>query len=85
MRSVSLRTVWLNIIGYTFLVLGVLGCFLPLLQGILFLLIGFSILSQTSPWAKRLFDKFEKRYPNIAKKSELIMVKLRLKTPVQNK
>lgn len=40
--------------GGVFLVLGVAGLFLPFLQGILFLVIGFSLLSSESEHARRL-------------------------------
>ena len=55
-------------LGWTFIVLGILGLFLPILQGILFLLIGLSLLSQSSPWAARLLDRLRERFPGIAGK-----------------
>ena len=42
--------VW-QVLGYGFLVLGVLGMFLPILQGFLFLAIGLIILARHAPWA----------------------------------
>ncbi|MFD1427668.1 PGPGW domain-containing protein [Kroppenstedtia sanguinis] len=56
-----------QIIGWFFIVLGILGLVLPFLQGILFILIGLMILSKTSPWAHRLVVKLETRYPRIGK------------------
>ena len=44
---------WLAL-GYTFLVLGLLGMFLPILQGFLFLFVGLIILARHAPWAERL-------------------------------
>lgn len=61
---------WLNIIGWVFLILGIIGFFTPILQGILFTLIGLTLLSQTSPWAKKLIEKYRQRYPNVAEKSD---------------
>ena len=52
------------IIGYIFLVLGVLGLFLPVLQGILFLAIGAVILSKESPTFHKLKEKIKAKYPN---------------------
>ena len=50
-------------LGYFFLVLGVLGMFLPILQGFLFLFIGLIILARYAPWAERLLDRFRKQSP----------------------
>ena len=52
--------------GWTFVVLGVLGIFLPILQGILFLAIGFSILATEYPWAKRWLDWLRAKFPRYA-------------------
>jgi uncharacterized protein len=60
---------WLTLgFGWTFLVLGVLGLFLPILQGVLFLLIGLFILGQHQPWARRLLRRVERRFPRAAAK-----------------
>ena len=45
------------------MVLGVLGLFLPILQGILFLAIGMVLLSYESPWFKEKLTSVERRYP----------------------
>jgi len=55
-------------LGWFFVVLGILGIFLPILQGILFLLIGFILLSRESEWAQRQLDNLRTRYPKFAKK-----------------
>ena len=52
------------IIGWIFIGLGILGLFLPILQGILFLMIGLAILSSRSQWVKRFLEQMEKRYPH---------------------
>ena len=57
-------------LGWVFIILGVLGLFLPVLQGILFLLIGLYLLSSTSPWAERLLMRLQKRFPKISKTFE---------------
>ncbi len=51
------------LLGWTFIVLGILGLFLPVLQGILFLLIGLLILSTESDWARRLLHTLQLRFP----------------------
>ena len=50
-------------LGYFFLVLGVLGMFLPILQGFLFLFIGLIILARHAPWAERLLERLRRRSP----------------------
>lgn len=54
--------------GWAFIFFGVLGLFLPILQGILFLLIGFILLSRESEWARRQLEKLKTRYPRFAEK-----------------
>jgi len=51
------------VIGYFFIVLGILGLFLPILQGILFLAIGAMILSKESPTFHKLKEKIKTKYP----------------------
>ena len=55
-----IREKWLTvIIGWTFIVLGIAGLFLPLLQGILFLMIGLIILSSEYAWAHGVLERIE--------------------------
>jgi len=61
--------------GWGFILLGILGLFLPILQGILFLLIGLSLLSNSSPWAARLLQKVRDRFPKISKTYDEAMIK----------
>ena len=56
------------ILGWFFLVLGVVGLVLPILQGFLFIAIGLIILAQEQPWAHRLMVKLRHRYPHMAEK-----------------
>ena len=62
-----LRHVAILTAGWFFVVLGVLGLFLPILQGVLFLAIGFYLLSLESPWARRFIEKTKIRYPRLGK------------------
>lgn len=58
---------WLVLlVGWTFIVLGILGLFLPVLQGVLFLLIGLIILSSEYVWAHRVLAKLRVRVPRLA-------------------
>ncbi len=55
-------------LGWIFVVLGVAGLFLPILQGILFLLIGLALLSGESRTARRLLVRLRLRFPRLAKR-----------------
>jgi len=58
-----MKIVLLQAAGYAFLVLGVIGLVVPILQGLLFLAIGMIILAKTAPWAERVLQRFRTRYP----------------------
>jgi hypothetical protein len=46
--------------GWALLVLGIIGLFLPFLQGLLFIASGLALLSTDLPWAKRLLERFSR-------------------------
>ena len=52
--------------GTVLLLLGFLGLFVPVLQGILLLFLGLLVLSYEWPPAKRLLDRLRRRYPAVA-------------------
>jgi len=54
------------VVGWAFIALGVIGLFLPILQGVLFILIGLTILSTEYVWAHHLLAKLRSRFPRIA-------------------
>jgi len=73
-RSETWKRLLLRLTGWFFIFLGILGLVLPILQGILFLLIGMVILGRISPrvrkwrmWARR---KARERYPSWTGKFE---------------
>lgn len=59
------------IAGWTFIVLGIAGLFLPILQGVLFLLIGLAILSSEYVWAHNLLQKVRHRFPKISQTADV--------------
>jgi len=65
------------ILGWIFLILGVLGLFLPLLQGILFIIIGLYLLSRHQPWAGRWLERVKNKYPKLAKVLEEAKIKVK--------
>ncbi len=58
------------ITGWTFILLGIAGLFLPFLQGVLFLLVGLIILSSEYVWAHRLLTKLRERFPKIGRMAD---------------
>ena len=69
----------LRLTGWMFIFLGILGIFLPILQGILFLLVGMYILGRISPrtrmWRMHFRRKARDRYPSWTGKFEEAEVK----------
>ena len=51
------------VIGWTLIALGVVGLFLPVLQGVLFILLGLWVLSTESETAHRWLENARKRHP----------------------
>lgn len=60
----EIKKIGLVILGWIFIGLGILGLFLPLLQGVLFIMIGLAILSSRSELIKRFLRHLEERYPH---------------------
>ena len=58
-------------LGWVFILFGIVGLFLPILQGILFLLIGLALLSIESVTARRLLERLRARYPGLSEKFDL--------------
>jgi uncharacterized membrane protein YbaN (DUF454 family) len=67
----KLKRTAIYISGWGFILLGIVGLVLPILQGILFILIGLFLLSTVSPWAARLLHRIRTRFPRIAKQVDL--------------
>ena len=70
MKTYTKRILML-IAGWAFILLGILGLFLPFLQGVLFLLIGLIILSSEYVWAHRLLARLRERFPKIGRTADL--------------
>jgi uncharacterized protein len=58
------KQIGILMIGWTFLLVGVVGLFLPVLQGIFFIMIGLAILSSRSKTIQRFLKHFGERYPH---------------------
>ncbi len=71
------KKIGILIIGWFFIGLGILGLFLPLFQGILFILIGLSILSSRSTLVRRFLKRLENRFPHQFERVEIWKGKIR--------
>jgi len=58
------------IVGWGFILLGIVGLFLPVLQGVLFLLVGLIILSSEYVWAHQVLTRLRERFPKIGHAAE---------------
>jgi uncharacterized membrane protein YbaN (DUF454 family) len=54
--------------GSFFILLGIVGLFLPFLQGILFIIMGLVILSKESKTAHRILERWKERHPEFHSK-----------------
>ncbi len=52
-------------LGWGFILLGIVGLVVPILQGFLFLLIGLALLSSESKTARRILERMRVRYPGL--------------------
>jgi uncharacterized protein len=68
-KSLTKRVLVL-IAGWGFILLGIVGLFLPVLQGVLFLLVGLIILSSEYVWAHHWLAKLRQRFPKIGRTAD---------------
>jgi len=71
------KKIGILIIGWLLIGLGIVGLFVPLLQGILFILIGLSILSSRSTLVRRFLKRIEERFPHHFERIEIWKEKIR--------
>jgi uncharacterized membrane protein YbaN (DUF454 family) len=64
MRKQVKRVVVLAV-GWLLIAFGVVGLFLPVLQGVLFIMLGLLVLSRESETAHRWLQNGRKRYPHV--------------------
>ena len=69
-KNVGLKRILILVAGWGFVLFGILGLFLPILQGVLFLLIGLLILSSEYVWAHQLLSKLRARFPTVSQKAD---------------
>ncbi|WP_051271040.1 PGPGW domain-containing protein [Shimazuella kribbensis] len=71
----NVKQILITIGGYFFLLLGVIGSILPIMQGWFFFLIGLAMLSKTTPWARRWLNKLRHRFPKVTSKADQWLAK----------
>jgi len=69
------------ILGWSLVILGIVGLFVPVLQGILFMLLGLWVLSIDSRWAHRCMFKLRLRFPKVHGQAQRLAEKFRGKFP----
>jgi uncharacterized membrane protein YbaN (DUF454 family) len=72
----AVKRVLVLIVGWGFIVVGMIGLFLPVLQGVLFLVIGLLILSSEYVWAHRLLGRLRQRFPAVSRVVDLAAAKV---------
>lgn len=60
------------VFGIMFILLGIIGLFLPILQGLLFIFIGLLILAPESRFIRAVLRKLEERFPYIFNKAHKV-------------
>jgi uncharacterized membrane protein YbaN (DUF454 family) len=60
-----------NVLGYSCIVTGVVGCILPILPGLPFIFLGLGLLAVHNPWAARLLERLRKDSGRIWKKTNI--------------
>lgn len=66
----TVKRIVVLVVGWMFILLGLAGLFLPVLQGVLFLFIGLIILSTEYVWAHHLLQRLRERFPGLAKHAD---------------
>lgn len=68
------RPAWVRpvkiLVGILLLPLGIVGLFLPFLQGVVFLLIAVALLSSELPFLRRWKERLQKRHPGLSRRAE---------------
>ncbi|MDH3812967.1 MAG: DUF454 family protein [Acidobacteriota bacterium] len=64
----QIKRIAVLVIGWLLIAFGVVGLFLPILQGVLFILLGLLVLSRESETAHRWLQRGRQRYPHLDSK-----------------
>jgi hypothetical protein len=72
-----IKRILIDTLGWTFIVFGIVGIFLPILQGMVFLMMGLYLLSLHSHIAYGYLRKFNGWYPKIGARVDRFDTRLR--------
>ena len=61
----QIRRVAVLILGWALIAFGIVGLFLPVLQGVLFIMLGLLVLSRESETAHRWLQRGRQKYPQV--------------------
>lgn len=61
--ELQIKRVVVLVVGWSLIAFGVVGLFLPILQGVLFIMLGLLVLSRESKTAHRWLQRGRRRYP----------------------
>ena len=50
------------VVGWGLIILGIIGLFLPFMQGIVLIMAGLALLSKDRPWARRWLERAKARW-----------------------
>jgi uncharacterized membrane protein YbaN (DUF454 family) len=75
----NFKRIFVLVLGWALIGFGVLGLFVPILQGVLFIILGLLVLSRESRAARGLLAKLEKRFPNAHAKARAMKESMRSK------
>jgi uncharacterized membrane protein YbaN (DUF454 family) len=70
------------VLGWTLIAIGVVGLFVPILQGVLFIMLGLYVLSRESRTARGWLVKLQRRYPNVHAQARRVKQKLKAWWPL---
>ena len=73
----TLNRILVLALGWGLVLLGIVGLFVPILQGILLILLGLWVLSRESHWARRSLWKMRLRFPNADRRMRELQVKFK--------
>ena len=72
MPTKSIRRVVVLVLGWALIAIGVVGLFVPVLQGILFIMLGLYVLSRESRMARGWLVTLQRRYPSVHERARRI-------------
>ncbi len=66
------------VFGWLFIALGIIGLFLPVLQGILFIMVGIALLADHIPFFAKIRNALFSRFPKLQRLVRRVRARMRL-------